>query len=294
MSVSVWSLKLSDGRMYSLSGHDRLCEWVSQFSKCLGLSLRRIRPSDDVHNLKFSVLESYIKQRDSRLAGADKLFLDNRFWMQRNWHDRITNIELDLEKMKEKNVEFIYMLNSFMPIFSDCVWSGGGPFHAAYASLAGNGILIAGPGNIGKSTSLRRLPDYYKKFTDDAVLLVKNKKDCYRIHPVPTWSDYIFKGKGTSVKVESSNPLKAIFFLLQANEDEVVPIKNVFALHEIINSYKQPWNRFLKSMKIKEKKDLNHKILNNSVNLLKSIPCYYLKATLHGKFWKEIEMVLMH
>jgi len=89
-----------------------------------------------------------------------------------------------------------------------------------------------------------------------------------------------------------SVPLKAIFFLEQSDVDEVVPIKNPQRSQKVFDSFKQVWESFWPKIEVDDKKRMVHKIFNNAFDIAVKVPCYKLKATLHGEFWKEIEKVI--
>ena len=164
--------------------------------------------------------------------------------------------------------------------------------HAASAGFKGKGFLIAAPADTGKSTSLERLPEYYQKMADDAALLIKNANGGYRMHPLPTWSDYFEERQESRFDIQCSLPLEAIFFLSQSDRDEVLPLKKGAAA-EMFQSFKQAWQGEWHRMDEGTQKRLSTKVFDNACELVKNIPCYELHATLHGQFWKEIEQVLL-
>ncbi len=201
-------------------------------------------------------------------------------------------VELNTDKLYDCGMEFMNMFGAWRIIHKHYVLHGGSPFHAAFVGLEDNGILIIAPGNTGKTTSFQRLPDYWDKYSDDLALVIKAGTNKYNVHPLPTWSDYVVRNIKTKFRVEHNLPLKGIFFLEQSNKDKVTEIKQGKAAMEIFNSLKSNSERLLPRMDEFEKKDINSRLLDTSFQLSKAIPCYRLKATLHGEFWKEIEKVL--
>ncbi|NTV94432.1 MAG: SynChlorMet cassette protein ScmC, partial [Thiobacillus sp.] len=101
---------------------------------------------------------------------------------------------------------------------------GGLLFHGALAEHRGNGFLMAGPSDVGKSTASRRLPSPWRSLSDDMTLVVRDGRGDFQAHPWPTWSRFLYGGPGGSWAVERSVPLRAMFFLDQAPLDRLEPI----------------------------------------------------------------------
>ena len=64
------------------------------------------------------------------------------------------------------------------------------------------------------------------------------------------------------------------------------------AVQKIFESSKQIWTAFLEKINLKEKQLLRRQLFDNACKITEQIPCFTLKATLHGEFWKEIEEVI--
>ena len=88
-------------------------------------------------------------------------------------------------------------------------------------------------------------------------------------------------------------PLKAIFFLQQAQLDRVEPIfpgQSVCLLVELAEH--TSWS--MAHGKGKEvARTLRLQRFENICDLVKDVPCYNLHLSLDGAFWKEIERVII-
>ncbi len=182
-------------------------------------------------------------------------------------------------------------------IYSQNVFKGGLPFHAAFAEFKGKGILIAAPGDTGKSTSAKRLPlkRGWISLCDDEALVALTKTGEYKVHPFPTWSHYFmnFPVKNyITWDVQKSVPLVAAFFLEQAESDAVFLLGKGKAAMCMNESVLQVYERFFKSLNNINKRILRARIFDNCCELAKKIPAYSLHATLDGKFWEKIEEVI--
>ncbi len=95
------------------------------------------------------------------------------------------------------------------------------------------GILLAGPGTVGKTTASNRLPPPWRSLGDDAALVVRDADGCYWAHPWPTWSRFYSAdgspGPGGSWDVQRAVPLRAIFFLSQSPNDRAEPLNSTQA-----------------------------------------------------------------
>jgi SynChlorMet cassette protein ScmC len=282
---------LSDGRTWGFSADERIGPWLESFAKIM--QLRQCSETDPLDvRVVFIAYRSSEEPPFESVGYKWDVFKSGSIF--RVWHNDNSIeifVELEVKHMDNKDIRIINMWNSLKPLFRYYTENGGGPMHAAFTGLDGKGILIAAPGNTGKTTSMSRLPDYYDKVSDDAVLIVKSK-DAYNVHPLPTWSDYHCNRKESTFNIQSSLPLKAIFFLEQADEDQIIPIESETAALEIFDSIKQSWTMYWHRMDNDKKKERQLQALDNSISLAKSIPCYRLRATLHGQFWKEIEKEL--
>ena len=169
---------------------------------------------------------------------------------------------------------------------------GGLPFHAGLVELDGLGVLLAASGDKGKSTCCRRLPDYWKPLCDDEALVVLDKQKKYRVHPFPTWSDYLWNRSKKTWKVQYSVPLSGVFFLEQSEADEVVPVGEGQATVLLSESAMQICQKFWKSLDREDQRLFRKELFNNACEMAKQIPAYLLRVSRNGRFWEKIEQVL--
>jgi len=179
-----------------------------------------------------------------------------------------------------------------MIICRDAQYRGGVLLHGALAGWNGNGVILAGPGGRGKSTASRRLPHHWQSFCDDMTLVVCDKKGAYWAHPWLTWSTFMFNGPGGTWDVQHAVPLKRIFFLEQAHEDEFKPLGIAQSICLLNASAEQAsWSMPGQSEK-NALRELRLQRFDNICHLAKAIPSYVLRIGLAGAFWQEIEKAL--
>lgn len=182
---------------------------------------------------------------------------------------------------------------------------GGLLIHGALAEvparLGGGGILLAGPGNVGKTTASNRLPPPWRALSDDAALVLRHGSGYYKAHPWPTWSRFYDiqnnkpddqPGPGGSWNVQRSLSLRAVFFLSQSETDRIAPLTTASAaacLLETVRHVSRPMTQRLPADQIRA---LHKKEFANAQALLNKIPAYTLHLSLTGAFWEKIEAVL--
>jgi len=212
-----------------------------------------------------------------------------RIW----YHPGSANIICELSNDgSSDNIEYANMWNSLQAIYLRSIHKGGLPFHAGLAELDGRGVLLAAPGDTGKSTCCRRLPDYWKPLCDDEALVVLDNQKNYHTHPFPTWSDYFFERSKNTWNVQYSVPLFGIFFLEQSKTNEAVSLRKTEATAFINESASQICQRLWRRMDVMDQRNLRMKLFNNAIEMAKALPVFLLRVSLHGRFWEEIEKAL--
>lgn len=169
---------------------------------------------------------------------------------------------------------------------------GGILLHSALIERDGCGIILAGPGGVGKTTASRRITPPWRSLSDDETLVVRDQYGVYWAHPWPTWSELMAGGQGGTWDVEHTVPLKAIFFLEQALHDGIEPLGVAYTVPLLVELAEQTsW-----LMSRNEGKDVIRTLrlqrFENICTLVKRVPSFRLRLSLHGAFWQEIERVI--
>lgn len=169
---------------------------------------------------------------------------------------------------------------------------GGVLLHGALAERDGHGVLLAGPGGVGKTTAGRRLTHPWRTLCDDTTLVTRDSGGRYWAHPWPTWSRWMFGNSGGSWDVQRAVPLRAIFFLAQDETDRAVPIGAGKATTRLMEAASQVNTVMPEILDKPAYRALNLKRFDNICALAGSVPCYELHLSLTGAFWREMERVL--
>ena len=173
------------------------------------------------------------------------------------------------------------------------VLCGGLTLHGALVEFAGNGILLAARGGTGKSTCCRRLPSSWKAWCDDETMLIPDGAGGYLAHPFPTWSHFLDGGGPRTWSTERAVPVGTVFFLEQAPQDQVVPLRAyeipMWLYHSVFPIYQRHFGLHLKRI---ESTLFNTRIFDNACDLAHAVSARALHVSLDGRFWEKIEEVL--
>jgi SynChlorMet cassette protein ScmC len=186
----------------------------------------------------------------------------------------------------------VQLMHLSMVICLDAQCRGGVLLHGALAGWNGNGVILAGPGGRGKTTASKRLPRHWQSFCDDTTLVVCDNKGAYWAHPWPTWSDFMFGGTGGTWDVQHAVPLKGIFFLDQAQREQIESLGAGHATCLLTESSEQASRIISHYMEKDELRKHRQMCFDNICALAQTIPSYVLHLGRDGAFWKEIERAL--
>lgn len=273
-----YCLSLADGSNWSLSGDREYTELVSELARIM-----RLEKSSENDSLQL-LFSSYQTENPGNY--------DTQLGVYETPRIRILygeNSDKSICEIKYEITRYANMAHSLRPVYMRSIAIGGLPFHAALAELNGRGVLFAGSGGTGKSTCCRRLPSYWKPLCDDEVLVVLTKSGQYMVHPFPTWNDYIMKRSQNTWDVQYSVPLSAIFFIEQAEADEIIPMPMEHSTMRIMESTDEALGNILTNTSRDEKIAFNRNIFNNAFDMAYNIPVFQFRVSLNGRFWEKIE-----
>ena len=294
-------MHLSSSFEYTFNACNGASPWLREFSHILQLSetqnksqnniwyWKQIKKKDSFDEILFSIQ----KECDHHLPDSQWELQDFRC-LAFYTHPDASDLICVLNEPVNETIKYIQMYRSLQPIYKKLLNAGCLPVHAACANLSGKGIIIAAPGNTGKSTCSRRLPTPWKSLCDDETLIMKHEKGFY-LHPFPTWSDYFEQRTPSVFPVEKSTPCSALFFLEQGTQDQVTLLPKSEATVRLCEAAKQMCNGRLRSHKKEDTeytKMMYMQIFNTACVITKDIPAYQLQATKNGRFWEHIESIL--
>ncbi len=173
---------------------------------------------------------------------------------------------------------------------------GGLLIHGALVKVPGkseSGIILAGPSAVGKTTASKRLPLPWQPLSDDTSLIERDERGHYIAHPWPTWSHFYSSpegkpGTGGSWDVQTGLPLQAIFFLEQADQDQVDTLSTASAtafLMQTVQHVTLPMARDLSPGRVQP---LHQHQLAVAEEIIRAIPAYTLQLCTTGAFWVNI------
>lgn len=212
-----------------------------------------------------------------------------RFW----YHPASPDMICDVQWWDNPATNFASMAEAACTLYHGLARGGAFPAHAALLKRHGCGVLLAGPGGVGKTTCCRRVPGPWRWLSDDEALVVPGPGGRFHVHPLPTWSDLV-RGVGSkSLPVERGVRLSAVFFLNQAAEDKATPLGQGAAaarmIGETLRYFIQPrW----KCSHPDDEVALRTRVFENVCAASSRVPSFVLDVARDGRFWEEIERVL--
>ncbi len=211
-----------------------------------------------------------------------------RIWSHRDVEDVIYETSFNGGCTHELNQIRLYLF----PVYRKIIESGGMPVHAGLAELNGMGVVLAAPGDSGKSTCCRRLPRPWTVLGDEEAVVIKDQGGRFLAHPFPTWSDIYDRGLKKSWDVGKSVSLKAIFFLEQSDTVDVLPIGRGRSAMQLNHLAREKLMRGWWCEDAEEETRLVRRVFDNACDLVRAVPSYTLRTNLTGRFWEQIEEVL--
>lgn len=290
-------LAFSACKTWLISADEPLQQWLDYFADLLGLPAAlgisdgadveaiHCRPGnrDDFHPYTF-LTEGCRDDEEERL-----------YRFQTTQVSRTSQgIIADVDNSRGFTFQIVNMMFLLFPVYRDVLERGGIPVHAALVEKDGKAYLIAGSSGKGKSTCCKRIGDGWRCHCDDESLVVPDPADGYRVHPVPTWSTFIFNGPAEKTwQSMRSFPLRGIFYLDQAETDEVSLFpNNAFKAAFLNDAVLQFWHRYSNYFHEALRKKLHGMIFRNACSIADVVPAYRLAATIDGHFWKAMENAL--
>jgi SynChlorMet cassette protein ScmC len=166
---------------------------------------------------------------------------------------------------------------------------GGLLLHGALAEWKGNGVILAGPAGVGKTTAVGRLPFPWRALSDDAALVVKARDGAYWAHPWPTWSRIGRGATRVTWDVQHAVRLRLICMLEQGKRDKMDELSYLPAISELVDIAGQAFVILANGVDITAYRRINLTRFHNAEKIVKRVPVFRLQASRDGRFWKEIE-----
>jgi len=171
--------------------------------------------------------------------------------------------------------------------------NGGLLVHGALAEWKGMGVILAGPGGVGKTTASKRLPFPWRSLSDDTTLIVMSPEGTYWAHPWPTWSRFCQGDMSGARDVQTAVKLSLICMMSQGGEDRIWRLPERQAISELVDVSGQTFAILANGMNKCAFRRLNLMRFFNAVAISKKITVCRLEISQTMEFWKEIEKSLI-
>jgi SynChlorMet cassette protein ScmC len=294
-------IELGNGRQWSLIHSSDTQRWVEKFASLMGVKDDKYKIQNNCARLIFVGNKSKRgaqeippnittpAEDDLPRTGWESLdFKAIRLWT----HGTVPHMICEIDDESNGDLDIIKMWIVTLGIALQVVDSGGALLHGALIERNGKGFVLAGPGGSGKSTLSRRLPPGWNVLCDDQVLLVPVDKDKYLAHPIPTWSEHLWKRSKKSWNFGSHVPLRAVFFIEQFETDQIISLGQGNTAVLISDSMTAVCNPLWLTLSADDELIVKKQFFDNACGIARSVPAYILRNNLDGRFWTEIEKVL--
>jgi SynChlorMet cassette protein ScmC len=283
-SSEVFKLHLTGGQMWNIISERKTHGLVHQLAKIM-----RLEPSELSENAIPLIFTDSLEKSTWPDGTEELAFCDSHMglWIEPNYKRILAEVFQPCNPKKlpwimRRSVQIIQHLN---------VLQGGLPLHAALAELDGTGVLLAARAGTGKSTCSRRLPEYWNVLGDDETLVVKTEAG-FVAHPFPTWSSLYEERERLSWNTEFAVPIKAVFFLEQAQVDELVNMPQHQSCLRTYASVYPAYRWFRDGFAGVELRQHNTMLFHNACNIVQHVKAFTLRVSLKGVFWQNIERII--
>jgi SynChlorMet cassette protein ScmC len=289
-----YSLRLADSEVWDITACEEARPWLEKLASILEL---RIGVSSDKKKLIFVRDHFKVPAANWGIASGG-LFPENGWQIEHLGPiDLLSRTEdpsliCDLGKEGDEELEINKMWQALYPLYIHAIGSGGLPMHAALVERNGKGYAIAAPGGTGKSTCSIRIPPPWRALCDDEMLVVRDVAGTYHAHPLPTWKEYLQHRSNRTWDVQYHVPLAGLFFLLKSEDDDTEAIGRGKGATFIYRSASQVLYKSMLTMNPNNRQAVRLEIFQNSCKMVESVPTFFLRASLTGRFWEKMDEAL--
>jgi len=205
-------------------------------------------------------------------------------------HPDISDVICQVPEKRDGSCDFLILSFVYYQVYKDLLLTGGLPLHGGLIELDNKGVIIAGSSGTGKSTCCSRIPKPWNSICDDEVMIMPQLKSDYNVHPVPTWSEYLFNPDSKKTwDVENGFSFSALFFLEKADTDASVLLGQGRAAVKIYQSAMESFSRYFPYILEIDQKKIRVIVFESACDIAKKVPAFKLSVSEFGSFWNNIE-----
>lgn len=282
--MTSYSFNLPQPFGWKINGVGFGAELVDQLQQIMQLS----RMSEDASGITVMPRSHYDVLPEAQRNRMSVFYSRKAVRLFRQDHSAQWFLVLPEDILFDRNTRVVLMWLILHPFLLQCLANGGLPVHASCAARNGRSIMVAAAGDTGKTTTVRRLKSPWQELCDDCALLLPHGQG-FELHPLPTWSEFIYgTNPHSSWNFEKGAALDAIFFLRQADQDRAEALTVPVATMRLYSSALEAMGSWQKQFA----PDLKTKIFETAATIARLTPAFILHATLQGDVQKSIENVL--
>ena len=280
-------LELSTNQSWNITAEDPVRAWAERLAGILQL------PRGEIQGSPRLIFKKKGAQMEPVPAGDWK----SLHLMEMVVRSQTQGAEVICEVQSE-SPDLMGIWESVYPIYCRALHCGGLPIHAGLIERNGEGVLLGGISNSGKTTCCRRIPLPWRVLCDEeSLILLDRERETYTVHPFPTWSllgELKAAPSWPSWDVRSTAPLRAVFFIEKSDGDAVEALGRGVTAMKIFSLADEKCHLNWDGISRKERVSHRERLFENACRMAEAVPGYILRVSRSGRFWTKLDEALAH
>ena len=177
------------------------------------------------------------------------------------------------------------------PVYMNVIAHDGFPIHGGLIQYEGKGVILAGHGDVGKTTACTRILHPFQARSDDETTIVCDQGRVFA-HPMPTWSSCENGRPLGSTFLHPRIPLVAVCFLKQSPEIRLSPMGQGQAAVRMHQSAWETLSTYTFFQHGSNRDHFRQQVFDNACRVARQIPAFTLHLSLTGDFWTPLRRMI--
>jgi SynChlorMet cassette protein ScmC len=169
---SGYRISLNDDLRFAIYADKGLEGWLDKLANIMELTPN----GNGSHDHRIFCVGMNSNENEATLQSPDWQIVYNQRIIRLQHRHRTGDYLLEIDNHECREIEYINMWNLLYAVYQPVIDRGGLPLHAGLVEADGKGILIAGRSGQGKSTTCRKLSEYWSALSDDETLIISDKR----------------------------------------------------------------------------------------------------------------------
>ncbi len=303
LSKSHYQLELGKNQTWALTASPNCQQWLAEFARILQLQQCEGEAVRNFCSLFFCTasetlgLQESLSQKDQELKNGDAKW--SAVPLGRNRLLACHPLSLFIVEIQDTDRglhSYQDMWYSLQPVYRRTLEIGGLPVHGAVLLHGDEAILVAASGGTGKSTFARHAAGSWRSISDDEAIILPAEVGGFKIHPMPTWSDYLLQRNRQTWDVQTGYTLKGITFLKRAETEteSTSPMGQGTASILLVQSASQVLQKRWQDSSTDITVERRKKLFQVAATLVREIPAYTLNVSKRSTIWDDLTATILN